>query len=178
MQEFIGQAFGIAGLIVIVMSFQCKQNKNFFLMQGLGSLLFFVNYILIGAIAGALFNLTNLLRGFLFMKEGYGKIKATAISVLYAGCLAFSFTQPGMTMLVAIVSVILGFTLIAMTFFMMKGNSKHIRYFQVALMSPAWIVYNVINFTLGGILCESFNMVSSVVFLIRTRKDGAQKKAK
>ena len=169
-QEIIGQAFGILGLIVIVMSFQCKQNKNFFLMQGLGSLLFFVNYILIGAVAGALFNLTNLLRGFLFMKEDYGKIKAIAISVLYAGCLAFSFTQPGMTTLITVVSVILGLTLIAMTFFMMKGNSRHIRYFQVSLMSPAWIVYNVINFTLGGILCESFNMVSSVIFLIRTRK--------
>lgn len=170
-QELIGQAFGIAGMIVVISSFQCKQNKNFFLMQGLGSLLFFVNYILIGAIAGALFNLTNLLRGFLFMKEDHGKIKSIIISILYVGCLAFSFTQPGMTTLNTVVSVILGLTLIAMTIFMMKGNARHIRYFQVALMSPAWIVYNVINFTLGGILCESFNMVSSVIFLIRTRKN-------
>ncbi len=169
-RDIIAQGFGILGLLVIVASFQCKKNKNFFLMQASGSLLFVINFAMIGAIAGALFNITNLIRGFLFMKESHGKLKTGIISVLYVGCLAYSLTQPGMNALLVTVSVILGLTLIAMTVFMMRGNAKHMRIFQVALMSPAWIVYNVLNFTLGGILCESFNMVSSVIFLIRTKK--------
>jgi len=67
-------------------------------------------------------------------------------------------------------------TLFTMSILMWMGNGKHIRYFQVSLMSPAWIVHNIFNFSLGGILCESFNMVSSVVALVRYRKEGFDSK--
>ncbi len=68
LKEIIAQGFGIIGLVIIVASFQCKKNKNFFLMQGMGSLAFVLNFFLINAYAGALFNLTNLIRGLLFSK--------------------------------------------------------------------------------------------------------------
>ena len=66
MLDPIAQVFGIIGLVIIVCSFQCKQNKNFFIMQGTGSFMFFLNFILIGAYGGAFFNLANLLRGLIF----------------------------------------------------------------------------------------------------------------
>ena len=69
-KNVVAQIFGIIGLVIIVYSFQCKKNKNFFLMQGTGSFMFFLNFLLIGAYAGALFNLTNLVRGLLFAKDG------------------------------------------------------------------------------------------------------------
>ena len=63
-------------------------------------------------------------------------------------------------------------TLVIMSVFMWRANGKHIRYFQVTLMSPAWIVHNIFNFSLGGILCESFNMISTIISFIRYGKDG------
>ena len=69
----VAQVFGIIGLVIIVLSFQCKQNKYFFIMQGTGSFMFFLNFIFIGAFGGALFNLANLIRGLLFSD---GKKKA------------------------------------------------------------------------------------------------------
>ena len=68
-KEIIAQIFGIIGLFIIVYSFQCKKNRNFFLMQGIGSVAFVINFLLINAYAGALFNLTNLVRGFCFQKR-------------------------------------------------------------------------------------------------------------
>ena len=44
--EILAQVFGILGLIVIVSSFQFKENKKFFTLQGIGSLFFFLNFII------------------------------------------------------------------------------------------------------------------------------------
>lgn len=175
-KELIAQGFGIIGLIIIVWSFQCKQNKNFFLMQGIGSLAFVINFILINAYAGALFNLTNLVRGLLFSKEDKKVWKLVAVNALYTVCFIFSSYLAWGNWFMIFIASLPYVTLFIMSILMWRGNGKHIRYFQVSLMSPAWIIHNIFNFSLGGILCESFNMVSSVVALVRYRKDGFSSK--
>lgn len=172
MKELIGQGFGILGLLIIVYSFQAKQNKHFFILQGLGSFLFFMNFLLIGAIAGALFNLTNFVRGVLFAKNTRKVWKLVLTEVLYTGCFAFSLSLLHGDVFQIILSALPYAALVLMSVFMWKGNGKHIRYSQVIYMSPAWIIHNIFNFTLGGLLCECFNMVSSVIALIRYRKEG------
>ena len=64
--EIIAQIFGIFGLIFSALSYQEKNNKKFFIKQGLAGLMFFLNFAMIGAISAALFNLTNLVRGAVF----------------------------------------------------------------------------------------------------------------
>ena len=171
-QEFLAQTFGIIGLIIIVYSFQCKKNKWFFLLQGIGSFMFFLNFLLIAAYAGALFNLTNLVRGLLFSKEDKKLWKLITVILFYTVCIVFSVSLIWGDWFMIFVSALPYVTLVVMSVLMWKGNGKHIRIFQVSLMSPAWIVHNIFNFSLGGILCESFNMVSSIVALVRYRKSG------
>ncbi len=171
-KDIIAQCFGIIGLIIIVYSFQCKKNKNFFLMQGTGSLMFFVNFILIGAYAGALFNLTNLVRGLLFSKDSKKVWKLVLTVCCYTFCYVFSLVLIWGDWFMIFISTLPYVTLVIMSVLMWLGNGKHIRYFQFWLMSPSWIVHNIFNFTLGGILCEIFNMVSVVVSFIRYGKDG------
>ena len=89
-KEITAQLFGLIGLVIIVMSFQCKKNRNFFLLQGVGSFAFVVNFILIYAYAGALFNLTNLVRGLLFSKEDKKVWKLVLVESLYTTCFIFS----------------------------------------------------------------------------------------
>lgn len=170
-QDIIAQGFGIIGLIIIVSSFQCKTNRNFFLMQGIGSFMFFLNFIMISAYAGALFNLTNLLRGLLFSKEDKKVWKLVLVIACYTACFIFSAFLIWGDWFMLFISALPYVTLLAMSVLMWIGNGKHIRYFQVSLMSPSWIVHNIFNFSLGGILCESFNMISTVISLIRYRKE-------
>ena len=68
-KEIIGQCFGIAGLIMFVLSFQYKEIKKLVFVQGIGGMMFFLNFLLIGAYGGALFNLTVLVRGVLYTKK-------------------------------------------------------------------------------------------------------------
>lgn len=176
--EIIAQLFGLVGLVIIVSSFQCKKNKNFFLMQGIGSIAFVINFLLINAYAGALFNLTNLIRGFLFSKEDKKKWKLILLIVLYTVCLGFSLYLIWGDWFMMLMATLPFMGLVPMTVLMWMTDGKRIRYFQVAFMSPAWIVHNIFNFSLGGILCESFSMISTIISFIRYGKDGFEKAQK
>lgn len=170
--EILAQVFGILGLIVIVSSFQFKENKKFFTLQGIGSLFFFLNFIMIGAVAGALFNLTNLVRGLLFSKDREKVWKLVLIEVLYTGCFVFSLFLTKGNYFQIFLSSLPYIALVLMTICMWKGNGKNIRISQIAYMSPAWIVHNIFNFSLGGLICEIINMISSAIALIRYKKSG------
>ncbi len=170
--EIIAQAFGIAGLILTVISFQEKNNKSFFIKQALAGLMFCFNYLMIGAVSATLFNVTNLVRGTLFSKNDHKLWRLLVIEGLYTVCFIFSLTFiiniPFQIFLSSLTYLGLGL----MTMFMWKGNGKHIRYVQLFVTSPSWLVYNIFNFTLGGILCEIFSMVSVIVSFIRFGKEG------
>jgi len=171
--ELIAQAISIVGLVIIVLSFQFKKNSTFFFFQGTGSLMFFINFILIGAWGGAFFNMCNLVRGLLFMKDAKKVWKLVVVEALYAGCFVFSVVldhSPKQILLAALPCV----ALLIMSVFMWKGNSKHIRYCQIFCSSPGWIVHNIFNLSLGGLICECFNMVSSAIYLLRLRKEEKQ----
>lgn len=174
-KEIIAQAFGIVGLVIIVSSFQCKKNKNFFLMQGIGSLAFVINFFLISAYAGAMYNITNLIRGMLFSKEDKKIWKLILLIILYTACFAFSAYLTWGDWLMIFFAALPFIGLVPMTVLMWMADGKRIRYFQVAFMSPAWIVHNIFNFSLGGILCESFSMISTIISFIRYGKDGFEK---
>lgn len=169
--EIIAQGFGILGLIIIVASFQFKENKKFFTMQGLGSIFFFLNFIMIGAVAGALFNLTNFVRGMLFLNRDK-RWKLVVVEILYTACFVFSIFSVGGDLIKIFFSALPYVALIFMSICMWKGNGKHIRLSQAIYMSPAWIIHNIYNFTLGGLVCEVINMVSSVVALVRYKQSG------
>lgn len=170
MRDIIAQGLGIVGLFIIVLSFQFKKNSHFFLLQGAGSFMFFLNFILIGAWGGAMFNLCNLIRGLVFMKDPQKPWKLAVVELAYASSFAFSVYldhSPKQIILVALPCV----ALLIMSYFMWKANPKHIRICQIACSSPGWIVHNIFNLSIGGLICETFNMVSSFIYLLRLRQN-------
>mgnify|MGYP003397639188 FL=1 len=169
MNDIIPQIFGIIGLCIIVLSFQFKKNTTFFLLQGVGSFMFFLNFLLIGAYGGALFNLCNLLRGLLFMKNAKKPYKLFIVELAYTVCFAFSVYLDHS--LKQIILVAIPFTaLVIISVFMWLGNSKHIRICQISCSSPGWIIHNIFNLSVGGLICECFNIISSVIYLVRLKK--------
>lgn len=167
--NIISQIFGIVGLCIIVLSFQFKKNSTFFMFQSIGSLMFFINFFMIGAYGGALFNLCNLLRGILFMKNAKRPWKLFVVELTYTLSFAFSVYLDHslkQIILVAIPCV----ALLIISVFMWLGNPKHIRICQISCSSPGWIVHNIFNLSVGGIICECFNIISSIIYLVRLRK--------
>ena len=173
--EIIAQGFGILGLIFSALSYQEKSNKRFFIKQGLAGLMFSVNFILIGAVSGALFNMANLVRGAVFAKKGKKVWQLVTVLGLYTICFAVALCMMLGNPFQIFLSALTYSTLQLMSVLMWKGNGKHIRYGQFFISSPSWLVHNTFNFSLGGILCEVFMMMSVIISFIRYGKDGFEK---
>ena len=165
-KEIIGQCFGIAGLIIFVLSFQCKENKKLVFVQGIGGMMFFLNFLLIGAYGGALFNLTILVRGILYTKKDK-RWKLFLVEALFTVAYIYSLTLVKGDLLQIVLTTLPYVSLLIMSILMWKDNGKQIRIFQIGALSPAWLIHNIFNFTLGGILAELFNIISAIISLLR-----------
>lgn len=173
--EIIAQGFGIIGLILSALSFQEKNNRRLLIWQGLASSMFVINFALVGAVSAALFNLVNTLRGALFSRKEKKMWQLIMLNGLYTACFIFSLTMIMGNPFQIFLSTITFVPLLVMTVLMWQSNGKHIRIFQFFVLSPCWLYHNIFNFSLGGILCEAFAMLSIIISFIRFGKDGFEK---
>ena len=175
MTTIIAQTLGIFGMLAAIISYQCKKNKNYFIFQGLSGAFFSAQFILIGAWAGLIFNAYNIVRAVAYQSK---KAKSVACVTLLE-CLVVT---------AALLSIfvfkeawwLVSFTLIAQatgTFAMWTRDGKKIRISQMAVVSPFWLLYDLLIPvpSIGGILCEVFNMASVVISFIRFKKTGFDK---
>lgn len=173
--EIIGQAVSILGMLLAMISFQCKKNTVFFTLQAFSGASFAASFFIMGnSVAGCL-NLFNILRGwaFGFAPEKSKKYFAVLVAALYVGSTVITYDPSESALWLAI--LIMCAQLVGTTV-MYIGDPKTIRIAQIAWMSPAWMVNNVITFNIGGILCEAFNIISSIIAMIRFRKEWFGKK--
>ena len=177
MLEFIAQGFGIIGFLCAIAAFQSKKNSGLFLFQAMGCFSFFLNFLLLGVYSAAFLNISCFLRGILFRKSDKKLWKLIVIEMLLLASVITSivfFTDSGLEIALSLMT---GIALIVATYVMWLGNGKHIRYIHLFFASPVWLIHNIIpiSFSLGGILCEVFNMASAIVSFIRFGKDGFEK---
>ena len=175
MTNIVAQTLGIFGMLAAMISYQCKKNKNYFIFQGLSGAFFSAQFILIGAWAGLIFNAYNIIRALAYQSK-----KARSVAcVISLECLVLT---------AALISIfvfkeawwLVSFTLIAQitgTFAMWTRDGKKIRVSQMAVVSPFWLLYDLLIPvpSIGGILCEVFNMTSVVISFIRFKKTGFDK---
>ncbi len=173
--QMIAQGFGIIGMILAIISFQCKKNSLLFFTQAASGLMFSINFMMIGVLGAAICNLANIVRGILFYKSDRVVWKLVVNLVMYVGCAIVSFSSVwGDWGQVALSSLTIA-AAFAGTVAMWTGNGSVIRKTQVLCCSPFWLIHNCFNFSLGGILCESFNILSVFISFLRYGKDGFEK---
>ena len=175
MTEYIAQGFGIIGFLCAIAAFQSKKNSGLFLFQGLGCFSFFLNFLLISVYPAAFLNISCFIRGILFRKSDKKIWKLIVVEALLLISVLTSvvFFISGTTQI--LLSLMTGIALIIGSFVMWLGSGKNIRYIHLFFISPVWLIHNFINFSLGGILCEVFNMTSAIVSFVRFGKDGFEK---
>ena len=175
MTNIIAQILGIFGMLGAIISYQCKKNKNYFIWQGLSGAFFSAQFILIGAWAGLIFNAFNIVRAIAYQSKKAKSVFCVIsleLLVLMAALLSiFVFKEAWW---------LVSFTLIAQatgTFAMWTRDGKKIRVSQMAVVSPSWLLYDLLIPvpSIGGILCEVFNMTSVVISFIRFKKTGFDK---
>ncbi|MBQ8533359.1 MAG: YgjV family protein [Clostridia bacterium] len=169
MIEIIAQIIGIFGTCSMFLSFQIKKNSTFFVVQCLSGLFFALNFLLLGAYTGSIFNFINILRGSVLAGgKKYKKIYfLVLLQLLYVLTVVFTFN--GWLSILSLIAQLVG------TFAMWTQNGKIIRFGQLLCVSPIWLIHNIFVFSIGGIICEVFSIISIIVSLIRFGINGFDK---
>ncbi|MBQ7827073.1 MAG: YgjV family protein, partial [Clostridia bacterium] len=104
MINFIAQAISIIGMALSIMSFQCKENKKFFITQALSGACFAVSFLLLGSTTAAFLNFINIFRGWVFgfAPKKYRGVLAISVAVLFI--LSTVFTYAGWLSLLVLVA--------------------------------------------------------------------------
>ncbi len=165
--ELIAQTIGILAMVSYCLSFQVKKNAGCVAMQLLGGGLFCLHFLMLGSVGGFLMNLIGVCRAVLLLL-GDRTHKPFFLGLLIAlflggsvACVVFSWDSSLVFLTCAGQIVgLLG---------LWSRDAKKLRLAQFFGTSPAWIVYNIINRSLGGLLCEIFNMLSIIVYFVRIK---------
>ena len=170
--ELIAQAIGIVAMAFNILSYQKKSSKGVVVMQLFGGALFSVHFFMIGATVGGILNLIAAFRAIIFANRE--KFKADHLCwlilfiSLYVGSYILVFTAFGkaFTLTAAIIELLPVIAMTATTFGFRSSSAKIIRRFSL-ISSPSWLVYNIVNVSVGAIICEVFSLFSIVIGMLR-----------
>lgn len=166
MLNIIAQAVSILGMALSILSFQCKENKKFFISQAASGACFAVSFLLLGSTTAAFLNFINIFRGWVFgfAPKKYRGLLAVTVSVMYI--VSTVLTYGGWLSILVLVAQLIG------TAVMYTDSGKVIRIAQLSFVSPAWLTHNIFSGSIGAVLCEIFAITSTVVSLVRFGLDG------
>lgn len=170
--EIIAQAIGIVAMALNILSFQQKVQRNIIIMQFFGASLFAVNMFMIGATVGGFLNLLGAFRAIVFAnKEKFRADKIIWVHffnamylVSYIVTFAVFGKAPTFINFVIEFLPIIGMVASGIGFYL--SEAKTVRKLGL-VSSPSWLVYNIYNMAVGGIICEILAMVSIVIGMIR-----------
>jgi hypothetical protein len=171
------QALSILGMTMNILSYQGKQPKTVIWIQFFGSLFFAVHFFLLNAITGAMLNLIGVLRAVIYAnkeKLRYVRLLNVLFIAVYLLTYVATFTvfEKAPTLFNFVVEILPVVAMIATTISFSKTSAATIRKFAF-ISSPSWLIYNCVNVSVGGILCESFALISVILAMIRLdRKSG------
>lgn len=163
--EIIGQIIGIIAPILTVVSYQLNTKKSVLIALTGATVATCVCYFLLGATSGFVLNVACLLRNlfcFFFKERSKGSYIVAAIFAVIM-CVLGAFSWQGPHSLLIIVGLAIN------TVFVAVGDPQWLRK-SILLTSSLVLIYNLIEFSVGGIANEALAIGSSVVGIIRFRK--------
>lgn len=168
-KELWGQILGIVATLIITSAYQANTKKGLLMIQTPGIAVLCVSYLLLGASSGFALNVVCVLRnlGCFFVKE------KTKLYYVMTGVLMVAMGVMGFLSWESYISLILIVALVANTFFIALGKPQILRY-SIVITSTMCLIYNIVVFSVGGILLEAISVISALVgsirYLIANRK--------
>ena len=170
--ELFAQAVGIVAMAFNILSFQQKTHKSVITFQLFGTLLFALNFFLLGAPIGGTLNLVAALRAVVFTNRE--KLHADHIgwliffTTVYIVSYVLNFTVFGveLTPLRAVIELLPVAAMTVTTISFRMQDASAIRRFGL-FSSPAWLIYNISSFAVGAIICEVLCFGSILLGILR-----------
>lgn len=170
--DIFAQIIGIVAMVITCLSFQCKEKKNVLLFQLTGSAFFTINFFLLDAFSGALLNAIGIFRAIVFINEKtfHPKHPAWLVAFCFIFLLSyvsvFTLFDKQFTIKNMISELLPVIAMIASTISFRYSDAKTVRQYGL-ISSPLWLIYNIISFSVGAIICEILNLFSIVIGIFR-----------
>ena len=165
-QLLTGQILGVLATVITGISYQMNTKRSLLLVQTAATACTCLAYLFLGAASGFALNVVCIIRNvvFYFQKNsGKGHV-APAIALATAMVVLGALSWQGAVSLLIIVA------LAANTIFLSFGDPQLLRK-SILGTSSLVLIYNIFVFSLGGIANEALAILSSVVGIIRYRKE-------
>lgn len=170
--QMAAQAVGLFAMAFNILSYQQKTRKGAIAFQLMGSFLFSVNFFMLGAMVGGILNAVGIVRALVFLNKE--KLHADRLpwlvgfTVAYVVSYILTFTVFGkqltpVNMLIELLPVV---GMIATTISFRLTEARDIRRYGL-ISSPSWLVYNIVNVSVGAIICEVISLCSILIGMYR-----------
>ena len=171
-EEIVGQTLSILATLITFLSYQMNRKQTVLITQTAATVCMCAGYFFLGATAGFALNVVGVVRNvtYYFMK---GSRKTTLI---VASCFAAVMVVLGVLSWQGWYSILIVPALAVNTVFLSLGDPQALRK-SILGTSSAIFIYNIFVFSIGGMANELVAIVSSIVGILRFRKDYANGKA-
>lgn len=176
--EIIAQIIGIFAMGFNVLSYQGKTQKHIMYMQLAASVLFIIHFMLLGAWTGGILNCIGLIRAIVFSQRDHKWASGKHWIALFIGAsilfyiINITVFMPGKEFLFYLIEVLPVLAMGASTLAFYMTDAGKVRAFSL-MSSPLWLIYNIVNRSIGGALTETFAIISIFIGMLRhDRKKG------
>ncbi|MBQ0079485.1 MAG: YgjV family protein [Eubacterium sp.] len=162
--DILVQAVGYAGMAMYIVSYQIKSNRIFFFIQTAASLMFVIQFVLLGAISGCINLSICILRNILMLKyNDWAWVRWRGWVVIFVGALAVvtALTWAGPISILSFTGAASG------TIGVMSNNAQKIRAAYLGCCCPSWLIYDAIIGSWGGVCNEIITIVSILISIKR-----------
>lgn len=160
--DIIIQIIGGFGILASIISFQCKKHNLILFFRTLTEFIFAIQYFLLGAYTGMIVNLVGCVRNLVFTKQ-ISHNKKTTISVIIFSVMFIVF---GLASWQGPKSILIIIAKVLSTLAYSNKNTTFVRSI-IFVTSTSWLIYNCCVFSIAGVLCESFTLLSLIIGIIR-----------
>ncbi len=163
---FLGQFFGIVAVLVGFVCFQMKSQKGILSLQIATASLFALHYLFIGAMIGTTLNIVAAVMCVAYYIRDKRGSNGKALPVFF-------------TILVLVMSILtwdrwycifIAIGLVLNAICLAFSNPQRVRMWML-IKTPMCFIYNAFTFSLGGMAYELAAFISSVIGIIRERKN-------
>ena len=177
--EIVAQALSIVAMFFNIISYQQRSHRMTVTCQLFGCALFGASYFLLGATIGGIINCVGIFRSIVFIyKEKLGSDRLHWL-ILFVGfyigayILVFTAFKKEFNTWNAITELLPVIAMTALTVGFRQKDAKHIRLCGL-IASPCWLVYNIVSFSIGAIICEVLSLISIIIGIFRMDKKSIQ----
>ena len=178
--EILAQIIGFAGLAMNCLSYQCKTKRALILTQLFGSFFFVLHFGLLGAVMGCMLNLIGTARALVFSNKDRlhadHPLWLVLFILLYATTYVLTFTvfEERVTFPNLLLQSLPTIAMVVSTVSFRTKNAATVRKLSL-FSSPLWLVYNVVNLSISGVLTEAISLISIITGILRLDRRKSEK---